>query len=95
MVSCYPLDWKGAFASSAHTAVGYRYYRGWDVARGWLHRKDEQRNLLATIVFESVEIRDDRVVCVVKEDFVPFFAVFGQLDAPAGETGRQVEPGSL
>ena len=56
-----------------------------DLARAWAAATPEQRNTLVRLVFQSVEIVDDRVVTVVPQpDFAPFFvaqaAAEGMLD---------------
>ncbi len=45
-----------------------------DLPAAWEAATAEQRNSLAQLVFQSVEIKDDRVVAVVPQpDFAPFF----------------------
>ena len=61
-----------------------------DLPTTWEAATSAQRNALAGLVFQSVEIKDDRVIAVVvNEDFVPYFAAFEQHDAPANMPGRQ------
>src|SRR5262249_48704986 len=58
----------------------------WEAAR----ERPDQRNVLAALVFGSVEVTDDRVTAlVVNPDFAPFFAAAEQQDTPA------VTPGCL
>jgi hypothetical protein len=45
-----------------------------DLPAAWEAASSEQRNPLARLVFESIEIEDDRVTAVVPQpDFAPFF----------------------
>jgi hypothetical protein len=45
-----------------------------DLPAAWDAATSEQRNALARLVFESIEIEDDRVIAVVPQpDFAPFF----------------------
>jgi site-specific DNA recombinase len=45
-----------------------------DLPAAWEAASSEQRNALARLVFESIEIEDDRVTAVVPQpDFAPFF----------------------
>ena len=45
-----------------------------DLPTAWAAANPEQRNALAGLVFETIEIEDDRVVAVVPQpDFAPFF----------------------
>jgi DNA invertase Pin-like site-specific DNA recombinase len=45
-----------------------------DLPAAWEAATSEQRNALARLVFESIEIEDDRVLAVVPQpDFAPFF----------------------
>ena len=45
-----------------------------DLPAAWEAATPEQRNALARLVFESIEIEDDRVIAVVPQpDFAPFF----------------------
>jgi hypothetical protein len=56
----------------------------------------EQRNDFARLVFQSVEVKDDRVMAVVvNPDFAPFFAVFGQQETPTGGPGCQPDGETL
>jgi hypothetical protein len=57
-----------------------------DLPAAWDKATAEQRNDLARLVFQSVEIRDDRVVAVLPTpEFAPFFNL-----AEDTETGRLV-----
>jgi hypothetical protein len=54
----------------------------------WDQATAEQRNALASLVFESVEIKGDRALAVIeKPDFVPFLAVFGEHETPTSGPG--------
>ncbi len=45
-----------------------------DLPAAWDAATPEQRNDLARLIFESIEIKDDRVIAVVPQpDFAPFF----------------------
>lgn len=45
-----------------------------DVPAAWLVATPEQRNDLARLIFQSIEVKDDRIVLVVPQpDFAPFF----------------------
>ncbi|MCC2626677.1 MAG: recombinase family protein [Thermomicrobiales bacterium] len=45
-----------------------------DLPAAWTAAKPEQRNDLARLIFQSIEVKDDRVVAVVPQpDFAPFF----------------------
>jgi hypothetical protein len=46
-----------------------------DLPAAWADATPEQRNALARLIFQKIEIEDDRVTAVVpKPDFAPFFA---------------------
>jgi hypothetical protein len=50
----------------------------------WAAATPDQRNALARVIFESIEITDDRVTAVtVHPDFAAYFAAFGQQNTPA------------
>jgi hypothetical protein len=45
-----------------------------DLPAAWASATPEQRNDLARLIFQSIEVKDDRVVAVVPQpDFAPFF----------------------
>ena len=57
-----------------------------DLPAAWHEARPAQRNALARLIFQSVEIEDDRVAAVVPQrDFAPFFAL-----AENNETGWSV-----
>ncbi len=61
-----------------------------DLPAAWAAANPEQRNALARLVFQSVEITDDRATAiVVNPDFAPFFVAAGKGNTPAGEPGCQ------
>jgi hypothetical protein len=67
-----------------------------DLPAAWKAATPEQRNDLARLVFESVEVRDGQVIAVVvNPDFAPFFGVFGQQETPTGGTGCQPDGETL
>jgi hypothetical protein len=49
-----------------------------DLPAAWSTATPDQRNALARLIFQKVEIEDDRVAAVVPQpDFAPFFALAG------------------
>jgi site-specific DNA recombinase len=63
-----------------------------DFPAAWDAAPPDERNALARVIFDSVEIKDDRVLAAtVKAEAAPFFATFGQQETPAGGPGCQVE----
>jgi DNA invertase Pin-like site-specific DNA recombinase len=55
-----------------------------DLPAAWEAATPEQRNDLARLIFQSIEVRDDRIVAVVPQfDFAPFF-----VDRDQRENGR-------
>jgi hypothetical protein len=66
---------------ASHVARAAAFLR--DLPAAWAVATPEQRNALARLIFQKVEIEDDRVVAVVPQpDFSPFFAL-----AEDNETG--------
>ncbi|MDQ4099484.1 MAG: hypothetical protein M3121_03175 [Chloroflexota bacterium] len=60
-------------------------FRGRDLPAAWETATPEQRNDLARLVFQSIEVQNDRVVAVVPQpDFTPFFAVKAADDGMGG-----------
>jgi hypothetical protein len=71
-----------------------------DLPAAWAAATPEQCNDVAKLNFQSIEVRDDRVVAVVPQaDFAPFFVDRhhrengGQGNTPAGSGGvnREIE----
>ncbi|MBA2754154.1 MAG: recombinase zinc beta ribbon domain-containing protein [Chloroflexia bacterium] len=57
-----------------------------DLPAAWSAADPGQRNALARLIFESVEIVDDRVAAVVpRADFAPFFVAGTPVDGSSGE----------
>jgi DNA invertase Pin-like site-specific DNA recombinase len=71
-----------------------------DLPAAWTAAAPEQRNDLARLIFQSIEVKDDRVIAVIPQpDFAPFFVDRhqrenrGQKNTPDGSGGvnREIE----
>lgn len=61
-----------------------------DLSEAWNATADAQRNVLDRTLFESVELKDNRVEAVIPQpDFAPFFELHNLLRAGSDSTMRK------
>ncbi len=67
-----------------------------DLAAMWRQATQEERNTLARLAFQSVEIKDDRVAAIVPTpDFAPFFVDEAAKNGRLGTNGNGTDDGAV